>query len=162
MKDNFYRWHTIKSYLSGKESRALFHEREVWWSSIGLNVGEEIFGKGQAFTRPVLIFKKFTGNSFMALPLTTQKKTGSWYANIHFQGKSQAVILNQSKTMDKKRLHNKIGTLDDNDFFSVQKQFIDLYVPSNSHPALMGRGSLGKSRIVSLLYSLACWFVKRK
>jgi len=160
MKDNFYRWHTIKSALCDKKSRALFHEREVWWSSIGLNVGEEIFGKGESFTRPVLIFKKFTSDSFLALPLTTKIKTGSWYVNIHFQGKPQTIILNQPKTMDRKRLHNRMGTLDDIDFQSIQKQFIDLYVPLNSHPAFMGRGSTGKSRIVFLLYSLTRWFVK--
>ena len=30
-------------------------EREIWWCSVGLNVGTEIYGKGEDFARPVLI-----------------------------------------------------------------------------------------------------------
>ena len=38
-----------------------------------------MFGKGAKFTRPILVFQKFTGNSFLGLPMTKQEKEGSWY-----------------------------------------------------------------------------------
>ena len=36
-----------------------FKEREIWWASIGSNVGSEEDGKNNDFERPVLILKKF-------------------------------------------------------------------------------------------------------
>ena len=47
-----------------------------------MNVGEEVIGKGNKFTRPILIFRKFTSNSFLGLPLTKQEKKGTWYVEI--------------------------------------------------------------------------------
>ena len=42
-----------------------FKEGELWWCSIGINVGVEIFGKGPDAVRPVVIFKKI--NKFLFL-----------------------------------------------------------------------------------------------
>ncbi len=77
---NFKKWFELKMKLWHHESRVVFKQRELWWCSVGINLGEEIYGKGEKFTRPVLIFKKFTSNSFMALPLTTKEKkeVGMW------------------------------------------------------------------------------------
>ena len=161
MEQNFYKWHEIKSELNRKVSEIILHDREIWWCSIGMNVGEETFGKGTKFTRPVLILKKLTQNSFMALPLTTKNKNGSWYVQVNFQGRIQVIMLNQARIMDKKRLRNIIGTLDDMDFFLVQQRFTDFYAPLNSHSALLGRRSMGQSLIVTLVYSLARKFVNK-
>ena len=92
-----------------------------------MNLGEEIFGKGEKFTRPVLIFKKFTHNSFMGLPLTSKQKEGTWYVEIHHAGKKNWVILNQARILDKKRLTNRIGTLDDEDYKLIKERFLKFY-----------------------------------
>lgn len=123
----FKQWFDLKSKLWDKESKTFFKQREIWWCSVGLNLGEEIFGKGDKFTRPVLIFKKFTHNSFMALPLTSKEKFGTWYIEIIHAGKKSWVILNQARILDKKRLTNRIGTLDDADYAQVKKKFLKFY-----------------------------------
>ena len=124
---HFKNWFEIKVKLWQHDSKIIFKERELWWCSVGINIGEEIYGKGEKFTRPVLIFKKFTSNSFMALPLTTQNKTGSWYVSIIHAGKTSSIILNQARIMDRKRLTNRIGTLDDADFKRVKQGFLKFY-----------------------------------
>jgi len=70
----FKNWFHLKINLWHKEKQLFFKEKELWWCSVGVNLGEEIFGKGVKFTRPVLIFKKFTSNSFLGLPITKQEK----------------------------------------------------------------------------------------
>ena len=92
-----------------------------------MNIGEEIFGKGAKFTRPVLIFRKFTGNSFLGLPLTKQEKQGTWYVDITLHGEKNWVMLNQARILDKKRLINRIGTLDDTDFKKIKENFLKFY-----------------------------------
>ena len=56
-------WLRITIRLRNRQRKPLFKEGEIWWCSIGLNVGDEEYGKGPFFQRPVLIFKKFTKNS---------------------------------------------------------------------------------------------------
>lgn len=120
-------WCLLKIALWNKPSKVVFKQGDIWWCSLGMNLGEEIFGKGLKFTRPVLVFRKFTGNSFLGLPLTTQDKQGSWYVEITMHGNKNWVMLNQARVLDKKRLTNRIGTLDDNDFNKTRARFIEFY-----------------------------------
>ena len=50
-------WLELKIRLWTKKDEVVFKQGEIWWCSLGFNLGEEIFGKGEKFTRPVLIFK---------------------------------------------------------------------------------------------------------
>ena len=56
-------------------------EGEIWWASIGENVGAEINGKSQDFSRPIVIFRKLAHGFYFVVPLTTQIRNGSWYVN---------------------------------------------------------------------------------
>lgn len=125
---DFKNWFKLKILLWKKENKKLvFKQGEIWWCSVGMNLGEEIFGKGIKFTRPVLVYKKFTSNSFMGIPLTSKEKQGSWYARIDLRGKTSWVILNQARIFDKKRLTNRLGALDDKDMDRVKKSFLKLF-----------------------------------
>ena len=120
-------WFSLKLLLDSKKGNVIFKQRELWWCSVGVNLGEEIFGKGVKFTRPVLIFKKFTANSFLGLPITKQEKQGSWYVEITIHQEKRWVMLNQARILDKKRLTNRVGALDDTDFLKVKKRFVEFY-----------------------------------
>ncbi|KKP45945.1 MAG: 2,4-dihydroxyhept-2-ene-1,7-dioic acid aldolase [Candidatus Woesebacteria bacterium GW2011_GWA1_33_30] len=124
----FKKWFNLKILLHKTNfSNIYFKQNDIWWCSVGMNLGEEIFGKGNKFTRPVLIFKKFTSNSFLGLPLTSKGKSGSWYTKISGGGKDNWVILNQARILDKKRLVDKMYVLDDRDIKKVKKDFLRLY-----------------------------------
>lgn len=47
-----------------------FHERDIWWYRLGVNIGFEQDGKGSDSSRPVLIIKKFTRHVAWIIPLT--------------------------------------------------------------------------------------------
>ncbi|MBI2326664.1 type II toxin-antitoxin system PemK/MazF family toxin [Candidatus Collierbacteria bacterium] len=124
----FRAWFKLKVLLWKKDKTSIvFKQGDIWWCSVGMNLGEEIFGKGEKFTRPVLVYRKFTSDSFLGLPLTSKEKQGSWYVGISLHGKMSWVILNQARIFDKKRLTNKIGALDDAEVKKVKKKFLKLY-----------------------------------
>jgi mRNA-degrading endonuclease toxin of MazEF toxin-antitoxin module len=120
-------WCKVKFLLQDKEAKSTFYEGEVWWCSMGLNIGEEVYGKGIYFARPVLVFKKLTRNSFLALPFTGSEKTGSWYIPIDLPNRRSSIMLNQARIVDKKRLRSKIIDLDIADFRRVKAKFHDFY-----------------------------------
>lgn len=120
-------WCKLKIAIWNQESKAVFKQGDVWWCSLGVNLGEEMFGKGAKFTRPVLIFRKFTGNSFLGLPLTKHEKRGSWYVEITIHKEKRWVMLNQARILDRKRLTNRIAELDGADFGRVKTAFLKFY-----------------------------------
>jgi mRNA-degrading endonuclease toxin of MazEF toxin-antitoxin module len=151
-KDIFFlvQWSARKIMLASAKSRIVFKEGEVWWCHIGFNLGEEIYGKGSNFMRPVLVFKKFTYNSFLALPVTTKCKFGSWYVQIEVMGTKRTVLLNQARTVDRKRLQRKIGNINEDDWLKINDEFASLYVkkiitsPLHPNDDVSRRGSMGK------------------
>ena len=99
-----------------------FKEGDVWWCSIGMNVGSESFGKGKNFRRPVLVIKKLSADLCVALPITSQQKIGTWFEDVLLNGENRYVMLYQIRTLNKKRFTIKIGELEDNDFKKVKEK----------------------------------------
>jgi mRNA interferase MazF len=120
-------WCKVKLFLWDKKSDVQFKEGEVWWCSVGINVGVEILGKGKDFERPILIFRKFGQNSFLGIPLTTQLKNGTWYVPTTVRGKEGRAALNQMRVFDKRRLINKIGVFGGENFLEIKKALLNLY-----------------------------------
>lgn len=132
-------WCKVIIALRAEDKKVLFKEGEIWWCSIGMNVGTEIFGKGQRFARPVLIFKKFGPYSFLGIPITSQQKEGGWYASVRYDDRDDKAILVQARSLDVRRLIKRVGTLGSENFKEIQAAFLKFYGPEESleniHPA---------------------------
>jgi mRNA interferase MazF len=128
MSKDFSIWNEKKTKIENTEKiRVFFHEREVWWCSMGLNVGYEQDGKGDEFARPVLIFVKFNNDICWALPLSTEIKTSKFYASVNLNdGMPRVAILSQLRLIDKKRLINKIDFISTANYMEIQKAVINL------------------------------------
>jgi len=120
-------WCKTQILLRNQREPVLFKEGEIWWCSIGVNVGVEIFGKDHNFSRPVLIFKRFNADGFLAIPLTTRQKEGSWYVPIRYGGREGRAILNQVRSLDRSRLRSKIGMLTDANIDLIKAAFLNFY-----------------------------------
>jgi mRNA interferase MazF len=120
-------WWRITIRLRDRQRKPLFKEGEIWWCSIGMNFGVEIYGKGQRFTRPVIIFKKFNKNAFLGIPLTSQLKTGKWYVLVTHGDKTDTALLAQIRVMDSKRLIERMETIWDDSFDEIKRSFLDFY-----------------------------------
>ena len=126
--DTFNRWNIVKQKLHLLNNIPLITEGEMWWCAVGKNIGVEIMGKNVAFSRPVIIFKKLDRYSFMAIPVSTKQKSGSWYVPFIFKNKNEVAVLSQIKIMSASRLYDKMGELDDADFLKIKDGFKKLYV----------------------------------
>ena len=124
----FLEWIGLKERLHTADHEPPFvSEREIWWVSLGENVGSEMNGKSSRFTRPALILKKLAHGFFLIAPTTTQSHEGSWYVKVSLEGKDEYVCLNQIRTIDHRRLYSRLGKLDDDDFDRVKEGFKKLY-----------------------------------
>lgn len=104
------------------------NEGDIWWFSVGENVGSEMNGKSDIFTRPAIIYKKLAHGFYLVIPTTSQQKNGSWYIPIRHQGKEMRACLHQIRTVDYRRLWSKMGRMDDQDRKAVQRGFKQLYL----------------------------------
>lgn len=102
-------------------------ERDLWWMSFGENVGSEINGKSELFSRPALIIKKLARGFYLIAPTTSMPHQGSWYVKIKHAGKDTFVCLHQIRTVDYRRLSSQLGRIDEHDFETVKKAFHKLY-----------------------------------
>ena len=133
MIKDFEIWNGRKILINQKEVRVYFHEREVWWSVLGVNVGFEQDGKGVEFHRPVLVFKKFNNEVFWGIPLSTRIKKSKFYSPIKLSDNvSRVGILSQLRLMDAKRLLDKIGVIDEVNHSDIQKAITNLVVYNRS------------------------------
>jgi mRNA interferase MazF len=125
MEKDFKDWHNKKEAIDRENTRTFYHAREVWWCSIGLNVGFEQDGKGAKFSRPILILKGFSKEVFLAVPITTKNKDGKYYHEIDLKdGIKRKVILSQIRLFDAKRLQEKITMIDRAQFSEIKKAII--------------------------------------
>lgn len=121
-------WNKIKKSIQQKDRLLYFKERQIWWCNVGQNLGSEVYGKGNAFTRPVLVYKKLSKELFLGIPLTSKVKEGTWYQGIKFGNKYMTALLNQVRIFDLKRMINRIGQISDRDFNKIKTGFNSLYL----------------------------------
>ena len=128
MKD-FENWNAIKIKTDNRISRIKVHEGEVYWCRFGINIGGEIIGKGKYFLRPVLVLKKYTGNVFLGVPLTSQSKKGDWYFSIEIKGSQTTFVLNQARPLDKKRLQEKMFQISEDKLKKIKEAYCRIILP---------------------------------
>lgn len=119
MKD-FDSWNKLKEKLDKKASPLLFKERQIWWCSLGVNVGHEEDGKNIAFNRPVLVVKKFNHRLFWGVPLTTQIKDTKHYHQFTFKDREQSAMLTQMRLWDANRMTKKMGRIGVEEFKNIK------------------------------------------
>jgi len=126
----FTEWLIFKQQLDSQNTAfPIFKEGDIWWCHIGENIGTEISGKSDVFTRPILILKKYDRYSFLGLPLTTKERTGTWYLPLEFNGRRQAIILTQGRRLDHRRLQKKIGQITEIHLTIAQFAYAGLHSP---------------------------------
>lgn len=111
MEKYFDDWNPRKKSIHYDKVRPHFHEREIWFCSLGVNIGFEQDGVGDRFLRPILILRKFNNDIFWGLPLTRTTKKSPYYYLL--EGSTSvapsSIILSQIRLIDAKRLQYKIG-----------------------------------------------------
>lgn len=121
------KWNGVKKKLAFIDRGIYFKECDVWWISLGLNIGEEVYGKSSNFTRPVIILKKLNSTSCIILPLSTKTKQGSWFHSLKLKGRAQTVSIYQMRFVSSKRFIKKLGEIPESDFELIRKAVAKFY-----------------------------------
>ena len=105
----------------------LYHQRQIRWCRLGVNIGYEQDGTGKDFSRPVLILKGFSRRVCIVLPLTTSVKKNKYHVSVGtVGGRTANVIISQIRLIDTRRLDQHILTLDKKVFAVIQKAVKDM------------------------------------
>jgi mRNA-degrading endonuclease toxin of MazEF toxin-antitoxin module len=123
----FDEWNTLKKIINDRGFEVRAHERELWWASVGINVGSEQDGRGDDFERPVLVAKKLSTNVLYAFPISSQCKNIEMHMFIDHEKIHGYVLLDQLKAIDRKRLVRKVGVVDKILFASIVERFKSLF-----------------------------------
>lgn len=118
---DFDSWNEQKKIVDSRNLK-FYHPQEIWWCSLGLNIGFEQNGKGEYYHRPVLILRAFSKHVCLVIPLSTSKKENKYYLPIGIiEGKESFAIISQLRLIDVRRLINKIITIDKDVFEIIRK-----------------------------------------
>lgn len=117
--NNFDAWNEVKKKLDHNAMRLIFYEREVWWYAAGKNLGTEIDGKNERFSRPILIIRKYGPEGFLGIPLSSKIHSGRWYTTCNLNGKAQCALLSQVGSFSVQRLYSKIGRIKAKEFLGI-------------------------------------------
>jgi mRNA interferase MazF len=99
--------------------------RDVFWVSVGHNVGFEVDGKNDNFERPVLVLRVFSTNLFLGVPLTSQVHDGDYFFSLEYGGIPSVAILSQVRAYSQKRLLNKMGVVPIDMFKSLKRKYVE-------------------------------------
>ncbi|MCX6738488.1 MAG: type II toxin-antitoxin system PemK/MazF family toxin [Candidatus Parcubacteria bacterium] len=121
MEKDFDGWNKTKKQLEIIPIIKYVHPREIWWCSLGVNVGVEIDGKNENFERPVIVMKVYSKDSMIILPLITKQKDDKFHHKIQTKEKTIWVKLTQTKVISSKRLLRKVDILKESSFNLLTK-----------------------------------------
>jgi len=122
MQKDFDNWNEKKKYIHEHQKAPFYHERELWWCALGINIGFEQDGSGEKYNRPILVLKGLSSQTCVVIPLTTSARNHPLRPSIGIvEDKEAHALLSQIRVIDTKRLIRKIGYLDKKIFQNVRK-----------------------------------------
>lgn len=111
MEKDFDRWNELKKRLETREE-VYCNRREIWWCSIGANIGAEASGKNELFERPVLVLRVYNMRSVLVAPLTSKPKDDPYHFELRYGDRIGWLILSHARTISPKRLQRKLYRID--------------------------------------------------
>ncbi len=124
----FNSWNNLKIELHLNSNIKFAEERQIWWASLGKNIGVEINGKNDRFERPVLIIKKYNKDSFLIVPISSKEKKSIYHYFFNDdRGRKNILNFSQIKVISRKRLIRKMGKIDLLIFKNIKENLIELF-----------------------------------
>ena len=119
------RWNVVKKHIDSSTTRQRVEIQRIYWTKIGQNIGNEVFGKGVTFARPVLVISVFFNDTFLGVPLSSKaqnKKSKFYHKFIDSKGKMQVALLGQVRIFDIKRIGAYLSKIDNQNFAKIKEK----------------------------------------
>jgi N-acylneuraminate cytidylyltransferase len=140
-QNTFDLWNNTKQTINDKDKVLKFRERDIFFMSVGQNIGYETYGKGTEYLRPVLVVRKFNNRTFMGVPLSSKLKDGKYYYEIEFKNRKNIALLSQLRSFDMKRAKYFVSELSEASFLHLKEKLSEIINPSKNE----GSGHAQKS-----------------
>ncbi len=124
---DFDKWNSVKKALEEENQKVHIRIGEIRWVSLGVNVGSEIDGKGDSFTRPVLILHVIGRSLALVVPMSTKVKDMAGYQTFHWKGKDVSICIHQLKIISQKRIFRRQGKIPNNRFNDIKGLVKEFY-----------------------------------
>ena len=124
---HFDKWNKLKKQINrSDDSNKRVKESEIWWVTLGVNVGSEMNGSlsSSNYQRPVLVIKKFNRTLFLTVVLSSKHKNNRYYKRLA-DGKS-SVILSQIRILSVKRFVRRVRKLNTHEFEQIKGSVINM------------------------------------
>jgi mRNA-degrading endonuclease toxin of MazEF toxin-antitoxin module len=132
MQKDFDTWNKLKKQIQERPIDFHIKQRQIWWCSLGINIGSEQDGKNENFERPVLIYKFINKDMVLILPFTSSIKIDRHHVVIHDESLNKSsIILSQVRVMSPKRLLRQVGWVPEDQFFLVVQKLQEYFLPRN-------------------------------
>ncbi len=120
MEKTFDQWNILKQKIHTSKLRAFAHAREVWWCSLGINIGSEMDRKHENFERPVLILRVYNKEMLLVLPITSKEREDPFHQKVISHGRVVWISLTQIRVVSSKRLLRKVDVITKEEFSKVK------------------------------------------
>jgi len=138
LKEKFDKWNLLKQKIEVKKP-VQFRQGQIYFMSVGQNIGFEVYGKKDLYLRPVLVYRKLSKRTFIGIPLSSKEKEGSYFFSFRYTEKTiSTALLNQIRVFDIKRSEYYDGYINVSDFGKLKKKLLDLL---DVTPNPKGKGS---------------------
>lgn len=122
MQKDFDTWNEKKKRLHNEADNLLYHQGEIWWCYLGVNIGFEEDGTGKEAERPVVIIRRFSRQLCWVIPLTSSLKKNPYYTSAGIvDGIPASAMISQMRPIDTKRLVNLIGIMESGLFYPIKQ-----------------------------------------
>jgi mRNA-degrading endonuclease toxin of MazEF toxin-antitoxin module len=120
-------WTRVKASLMLSIKNVYPKLGEIWWASVGYNIGVEANGKNDDFERLVIILNVFNKDSVLIMTLTTKIKDNKFMFPITTSDSEfSAINMSQIRNISTKRLSRKLCDVAENDFKTIQQSAREL------------------------------------
>ena len=111
-RKDFAGWAKVAEMVERRERAEFYKSWVIYWANLGVNIGSGEDGKGERFTRPVLLLAMLNKTQVLVIPITSQKKKGANYREIVGNGKVEYLLFDQLRTIDVKCLEEVVDEID--------------------------------------------------
>jgi mRNA interferase MazF len=123
----FAHWTKKKIHIHASDIRNFPRERQIWWASLGQNIGVEVNGKNEMFERPVLVIKRYSEDASLVVPISSAIREDIYHVSfINHKGENNAVNLSQVRSISSKRFIRKIGKMSVLDYSGIKERLREI------------------------------------
>ena len=124
---DFDKWNQVKKNTDNNDTKVSIRAGEIRWISFGVNVGSEIDGKGESFTRPGLIIHVIGSHLVFVAPLSTKVKEVAGYLPFDWKGTTTALCIHQIRIVSQKRILSRKGRISEDKLKAIKQEIIKFY-----------------------------------